>query len=128
MGRYWRIATAEQQKDYVKLFDDMIVKVYSRRFRDYSGETFKVVNAQPSADRDVMVATTIQPIGKPAINTQWRIRSMADGSFKVVDLIVENISMAVTQRAEFASVIEQNGGQIDSLLASLRQRIAAAGG
>ena len=128
IGRYWRVATPEQQKEYLSLFQEMIVKVYTRRFRDYSGETIKVVNAQSAGDNDIFVTTLFQPVGKPPVNTQWRVRVQRDGSFKIVDLVVENISMAVTQRAEFASIIEQYGGQVEPLLASLRQRIEASAG
>lgn len=127
LGRYWRVATPDQQREYMTLFEDMVVKVYARRFRDYSGETFDVTNQQTLNDKDVLVTTMIQPQGKPPINTQWRVRPQENGGYKVIDLLIENISMAVTQRAEFTSIIDQNGGRVDALLNSLRQRIAAAG-
>lgn len=127
LGRYWRAATPEQQQEYQKLFRDMIIKVYAKRFRDYSGETFKTTSEQEAGTRDRIVNTVIQPSGKPAISTQWRVRPQGAGNYKVIDLVIENISMAITQKAEFASIIEQHGGDVNALIDTLKTRIADAG-
>jgi phospholipid transport system substrate-binding protein len=125
LGRYWNIASDDQKKEYQTLFEQMIVEVYAERFSQYAGESFKVGAAQASGGSDAVVTSQVlRPQGAP-VNVSWRVRNRG-GSFKIIDVIVENVSMSVTQRSEFASVIQNNGGRFDALLGALRQRIQTA--
>ncbi|WP_247887142.1 ABC transporter substrate-binding protein [Azospirillum sp. SYSU D00513] len=126
LGRYWNQATPQQQEEYLTLFERMVVDTYANRFVEYSGETFKVVNTRSAGEADSMVTTQIVRPSGPPINVDWRVRQRGD-SYKIIDVMVEGVSMGVTQRQEFASVIEQNGGRIDGLIRALRQRTARAG-
>lgn len=126
LGRYWNTASPEQRDEYMKLFERMIVDVYAQRFNQYAGETFKVTGARPEGERDALVTSQVLRPSGPPVNVAWRVRSR-DGGFKIIDVIVENVSMSVTQRSEFASVIEQNGGRFEALLDALRQRTRTAG-
>ena len=119
LGKYWRQATSEQQKEYLKLFEDMIVNVYTRRFGDYNGEKFEVVSAMEKG-KDVIVASKIIPKSGAPISVDWRVRKK-NGHFVVVDIMVEGVSMALTQRSDFAAVIQRGGGKIDVLLEHLRK-------
>jgi phospholipid transport system substrate-binding protein len=122
LGRYWNSATPQQQQDYMQLFERMIVETYSRRFQNYQGETLVVKGTRPvGSSGDTLVGTEIRQKDGPPIQVDWRVRQ-AGGSYKVVDVIVARVSMSVTQRDEFASVIAQNGGSIDGLLQVMRQR------
>ncbi len=126
LGRYWNSASPEQREEYMKLFERMIVDVYAQRFNQYAGETFKVTGARPEGERDAVVTSQVlRPTGPP-VNVAWRVRNR-EGGFKIIDVVVENVSMSVTQRSEFASVIEQNGGRFEALLDALRQRTRTAG-
>ncbi|WP_292908569.1 phospholipid-binding protein MlaC [Niveispirillum sp.] len=126
LGRYWNAANDTQKKEYQSLFEQMIVEVYAERFSQYAGEKFKVGAAQASGENDAVVTSQVlRPGGQPPVNVSWRVRSK-DGGHKIIDVIVENVSMSVTQRSEFASVIESNGGRFDALLEALRQRIQTA--
>lgn len=125
LGRYWNTATPEQQQEYMKLFERMIVEVYAERFNQYAGETFKVTGAQPAGERDAIVASQVLRPSGPPVNVAWRVRNR-DGNFKIVDVVVENVSMSQTQRSEFASLIENNGGRFEALLDALRQRVKTA--
>jgi phospholipid transport system substrate-binding protein len=118
LGTYWRSATPAQQKEYMKLFNDMIVKVYARRFSDYKGQKFEVRSTRAEG-KDFMVTSFIVPVDTPPVQVDWRVRNK-NGAFKVVDIMVEGVSMAQTQRADFASVIQRGGGNIDVLLQHLR--------
>lgn len=120
LGRYWNSATPDQQREYMDLFERMIVETYSRRFQNYQGETLAVKGTR-AVGNDTLVATEIRQKDGPPIQVDWRVRP-AGGSYKVVDVIVARVSMSVTQRDEFASVIAQNGGNIDGLLQAMRQR------
>lgn len=125
LGKYWNIATDAQKKEYQTLFEQMIVEVYAERFSQYAGEKFKVGSGQASGQNDAIVASQVlRPSGQPPVNVSWRVRSK-DGGHKIIDVIVENVSMSVTQRSEFASLIESNGGRFEALLEALRQRIQA---
>ncbi|OWJ66376.1 hypothetical protein BWR60_15210 [Inquilinus limosus] len=120
LGRYWNSATPDQKREYMDLFERMIVETYSRRFQNYQGETL-VIKGTRAVGNDTLVATEIRQKDGPPIQVDWRVRP-AGGSYKVVDVIVARVSMSVTQRDEFASVIAQNGGNIEGLLQAMRQR------
>lgn len=121
LGRYWKTSTKEQQKEYLTLFEDMIVSVYSRRFGEYNGEALEVTSSRKEGKADVLVSSSIIPQSGPKISVDWRIRKKNGGDFKVVDIMVEGVSMSLTQRSDFASVIQRGGGNVDVLLAHLRQ-------
>jgi len=122
LGRYWNTATPAQQQEYLKLFENMIVDAYAQRFRQYSGETFKVINSRQENERDHIVTTQIVRPNGPPVNVDWRVRDKGGNQFNIVDVIVEGVSMSVTQRSEFASVVQQRGGQVEGLLAAMRER------
>lgn len=120
LGTYWGKATPAQQKEYLKLFNDMIVKVYSRRFSEYNGQKFEVASARKENDKDSMVTSYIVPSSGPKVRVDWRVRNK-NGAHKIVDILVEGVSMSMTQRADFASVIQRGGGDIEVLLTQLRK-------
>lgn len=123
LGRYWNIATPEQQTEYQSLFKVMVEQIYTERFSAYSGESFKVTGERPDGNDTVVTTQIVHTNGNPATNVDWRIKS-TDGSLKITDVIVEGVSMSVTQRSEFASVIQRNGGKMDALLKVLRDKTA----
>lgn len=122
LGRYWRVATAEEQKRYLELFRDMVVDVYSSRFSEYKGEKVEVRSSRAEGKTDVLVTSFIVPDGGgPEIQVDWRVRHK-NNRYKVIDVIVEGVSMGVTQRSDFASVIQRGGGKVEVLLAHLEQQ------
>ena len=121
LGTYWKVATPAQQKEYLKLFNTMIVKVYSKRFSDYKGQKFTVKSSRKDSEKDYIVTSFIIPGDGPQVQVDWRVRNKG-GSYRVVDIMVEGVSMSQTQRADFASVINRGGGKVDVLLNHLRQQ------
>ncbi len=122
LGRYWRVASKKQRDDYVRLFEEFIVQAYSHRFKDLSGQTFEVKQSHEINARDRLVLSEIKITqGKPPIRVNWRVR-LRDNAYRVIDVVVEGVSMSVTQRDEFAAVIRSNGGKIEGLLAALRRK------
>ncbi|MAE51198.1 MAG: toluene tolerance protein [Micavibrio sp.] len=119
MGRYWGSASEEQKKEFQKLFETMVIDVYSRRFSDYNGQEFEIKSARPEGRADVIVQSYIVDDNDQKISVDWRVRKK-NGSYKVIDIIVEGVSMATTQRSEFASIIQRGGGQVDVLIAHLK--------
>ncbi|MGH1397737.1 MAG: MlaC/ttg2D family ABC transporter substrate-binding protein [Alphaproteobacteria bacterium] len=118
LGRHWRGASAAQKKEYQSLFENMIVEVYAARFGDYQGQALEVRSSRKDSERDVSVQSYIVPDSGPEIQVDWRVRKK-DGRYRVVDVSVEGVSMAVTQRSEFSSVIQRGGGEVAVLLAHL---------
>ncbi len=119
LGRYWQTATPTQRKEYLSLFQRMTIEVYSQRFSDYQGQSLKVNGSRPEGAADTLVNSVIVQDSGPPVKVDWRVRQK-DGGYKVVDVIVEGVSMAVTQRSDFASVIQRGGGRLEVLLAHLR--------
>ncbi len=123
LGRYWRQATREQKQEYFKLFEELLVETYVDRFARYPNAELQVSNALGSGGRDVVVSSRLnRSDGQPPVKVDWRLRAR-EGKYKVIDLIVEGLSMGQTQRSEFASVIRQNGGTVEGLLDELRKKI-----
>lgn len=124
LGRYWRIATPQEQRDFLNLFQEYIVRAYSARLGAYSGEPFHVVAARPAGGETVVTSEIQRSDGAP-VEIDWYLIGHG-GQYKITDVYVGGISMKVTQRDEFASVIQRSGG-VSGLLAQLRQKLAAAG-
>jgi phospholipid transport system substrate-binding protein len=124
LGRYWRTATPQQQQEFLQLFQEYVVQAYSSRLGQYGGEPFRVIGARPSGDETVVSSEVIRPSGSP-IQIDWYLIN-AGGHFKISDVYVGGVSMKVTQRDEFAAIIQHDGGRIDGLLARLRQKTAAS--
>ena len=125
LGHYWREATPEQQQEYLKLFGKYVVAIYAERFSNYSGEEFKVMGSRPEEGGTATVMSQIvRPSGGPPIRIDWRI-ALEGSSYKIIDVKAENLSMSVTQREEFASVISQHGGNIQGLIDVLKQKVGA---
>ncbi|WP_448189050.1 MlaC/ttg2D family ABC transporter substrate-binding protein [Azospirillum sp. sgz301742] len=126
LGRYWNQASPQQQQEYQQLFERLIVKTYADRFVEYSGETFKITGSRPEGDNDTMVTTQVIRPNGPPVAVDWRVRKR-DASYKIIDVVVEGVSMGVTQRQEFSSVIQSNGGRIEGLIQALRQKTSQPG-
>lgn len=121
LGRYWRVATAQERREYRGLFEDFILESYRRRLNGYSGETLTVGAVRPLGDSGVMVSSQIRRPEAPPIKVDWRLRNKA-GAWRIIDIEVEGVSLAVTQRSEFSTVITNAGGRVESLLEKLREK------
>ncbi len=128
LGRYWRRATDQEKKEYLKLFEDYITITYVERFDQYAGEQLNVIKSIANPGEDALVFSEIRrPAGGDPISVNWRVRAES-GNYKVIDIYVEGISMSQTQRKEFTSVIRASGGSISGLLNALRKQVAKLGG
>ena len=122
LGRYWRIATPQERQEFMHLFQEYIVRAYSARLGQYSGEPFRVAGARQDGDETVVTSQIVEESGQ-AVAIDWYVTDTAAG-YKITDVYVGGVSMAVTERDEFASVIQRSGG-IAGLIAQLRQKLAA---
>ncbi|HEX7073428.1 MAG TPA: ABC transporter substrate-binding protein [Hyphomicrobiaceae bacterium] len=120
LGRYWRTASEAEREEFLRLFEAFLVKSYAARFADYAGEQLQVQGVRQEQGYAIVRSTVIRP-GAENVQVDWRLRGR-DGAFKVVDIVVEGISMAVTQRADFGSVIQSSGGEFSGLIELLRRK------
>ena len=120
LGRYWRTATPEEQQEFLKLFQEYIVQSYAAQLGEYGGEPFRVLGSRPSGNETVVTSEIDRPSGS-RILVDWYV--VDRGGPKISDVYVAGVSMKVTQRDQFASVIQRNGGRVDALLTMLRQRV-----
>jgi phospholipid transport system substrate-binding protein len=120
VGIYWRRMSPEQRETYMKLFGEWVLKTYSVRLGGYSGEQFQVLNTTPAGRRDVLVKTRITKGHANGFNATWRVRK-ADDRYKIIDIYVEGVSMAITQRSEFESILKRHG--VDGLIGMLREKL-----
>jgi phospholipid transport system substrate-binding protein len=125
LGRYWRSASEQEQQEFLKLFEDYVVFVYGTRLSNFSGETFKVRGTRIDETGTIVSTDILSPNGEAPIKVDWRLIT-DHGAFKINDVIIEGISMLVTQRSEFASVIQRHGGQVSGLLELMRERTRTA--
>lgn len=123
-GRHWRTMSNDQRTDFQDLFSEWLLTSYARRLGGYGGQTLEINNSVELQNRarDIVVRTrVVNDDGRPPVIADWRIREFG-GAFKIIDVIVEGVSMAATQRTEFDSVIRKFG--VEGLLANLRSRLS----
>jgi len=125
LGRNWRRATEAEQKEFLALFEDLMVAMYVDRFQNYAGEKLDILKTTPVDENRATVHTEmVRPEGVDAkpISVLWRVGRQGD-IYKVLDVVVEGASMSITLQKEFASIIK-NTGSVAGLLEELRKKTA----
>jgi phospholipid transport system substrate-binding protein len=123
LGRYWRTATPQEQRDFLGLFHEYLVRAYSARLGQYTGEQFHVLTARPHGAETIVSSQILRAGGAP-VQVDWYLVNPG-GRLLITDVYVGGVSMKVTQRDEFAAVIQRSGGRVAGLLAELRHKLAA---
>lgn len=120
LGIHWRRATADQKSRFMAAFPDYVADIYAAQFADYSGERFAVIRQQQFGKGRTLVVTEIRRPNAPKIEVDFRVES--DGSkYKIIDVVVDQLSLVVTKRDEFDSFIRRQG--LDALIASLKRHV-----
>jgi phospholipid transport system substrate-binding protein len=121
LGVYARNASEDDRRGYLDAFKDYVVETYAARFNSYAGEDFIVTRSTPDGAKGAWVFSDIGTPGQEPVEVQWRVRASSDG-FKIVDVVVEGVSLVVTQRSEFAAVLQRNNGNVAALTALLHDK------
>ncbi len=123
LGRYWKIATPTQRKDFINVYRQLNIQTWSERFNEFKGKHFEFNGTEKSKSADQIFINTQVPMneGAPAI-VKWRVKE-TDGRFRIVDIIIENVSLAQTARSEYTSYIKKSPTGIDGLIKNLQQKI-----
>lgn len=124
VGRSWKTASPDQQKEYLRLFKNLVELTYSKRFIDYSQQKIIVSGHKLGKRKFIFVESQLADPKNPKanINIVWRLVPKGS-SFKIVDVVIAGISMAITQRNEYSAVIKRNAGSFESLLAAMKVQI-----
>ena len=125
LGSYRKELNDEQMKEYLTLFEKYFLKSFTSRLTDYSDPKINVLstdvlNPKYTIVKSVLLATD----KKPAVNIEWRVYTKNPDKPLIRDLIIEGLSLARTQKEEFASVIETNNGDVAKLFITLKEFIA----
>jgi phospholipid transport system substrate-binding protein len=121
LGRYREGVDAAQFDRFMGVFQELVAKTYTAQLGDFAGEKFQVLGARSDNNRWV-VDSQIEPPGRSTIRLDWILARTKSG-LKVVDVRVDNLSMAITQRDEFSSVLQANNGKVDKLIEFMQQKI-----
>ena len=125
LGPYWRVATEAERAEFVRLLEDYIVATFGRRLYDAGGVALRVTGSRGTQFEPIVISE-IQRQGGPPMRLEWVLNSRT-GAYRIGDINLDGVSMALTQRQEFAAMLARGGGTIASLLAQMRQIIAAQG-
>jgi phospholipid transport system substrate-binding protein len=120
LGPYWRGASESERQEFKGVLEAHLTRFYGQRLAEYNGESLRVISSRTEPGGAMVSSEIIRPQGPP-IKVDWRLTTR-NGVYKITDVNVDGVSMALTQRSEFAGLIERNGGQLAGLLAKMGER------
>ena len=121
LGRYWKTATPKQREDFINVYREFNVKTWSKRFDEFKGKSFDFNGTSPSNSEGQIFVNTSVDMGEGApAKVVWRIKD--NEKMKIVDIVIENVSLAITARNEYTAYIKKAPGGLDDLIEDLRQK------
>ena len=124
LGSYRKELSEEELKEYIKLFEKYFLKSFTSRLSDYSDPKIEVIEAEVLNPKYTIVKSVlIATDKKPEVKIDWRVYTKNPDKPLIRDLIVEGLSLARTQKEEFASVIQSNNGDVKKLFETLKNFI-----
>ena len=124
LGQNWGRSSPEQRAEYQILFKQYLLNNYVRHLGAHGAKSLTVVDSRRVGEKDVLVESRIETLSGTA-DTVWRVRADND-RYKVIDISIDGVSLALTQRREFASIISQRG--VEGLLKMLRDKLSVQAG
>ncbi|MEM6973952.1 MAG: ABC transporter substrate-binding protein [Pseudomonadota bacterium] len=113
-GAVWRDMSDAQQRAYVDAFSHYLATIYARRFQEYSGQSIDLGTTRDLGRRGIEVESTVKGGGQPPIAVAWVV-SDRPGRVVLADIVIEGVSLLITQRDEITALVSQKGG-IDGLI------------
>jgi phospholipid transport system substrate-binding protein len=125
LGKYARVITPEQRARFTPLFRQYASGVYEKRLNEYRGETFHVTGSIVRRPGDVIVASVVSGghLDQP-VPVSWRVFGEG-GGWKVVDVQVNGVWLAITEQQDFVATIDNAHGDIDVLIGQLQRQVAS---
>jgi phospholipid transport system substrate-binding protein len=123
LGRHWQKASDAERQTFIAVFRDFMVRAYSHRFTEYSGRSLRVIGEQAQSATATVVYTEIsQPSSGQPTKVEWRVIDR-DG-YRIIDISIAGVSMALAEREEFASSLQRNGGDLSNLIERLQLKMS----
>ena len=124
LGKYRKELNDEQLKEYMSLFEKYFLKSFTSRLADYSDPKIDVLAVEILNPKYTIVKSLLLGTDKkPEVKIEWRVYTKNPEPL-IRDLIIEGLSLAWTQKEDFASVIESNNGDITKLFETLKEFVA----
>ena len=124
LGKYRKTLNNNQKKKYMDLFEKYFLKSFSSRLSEYSNPKINVNSQEKINENYTIVSSTLVATKKrPEVKIDWRVYTKNPEKPLIRDLIIEGLSLARTQKEEFASILNSNDGNINALFASLEKFI-----
>jgi phospholipid transport system substrate-binding protein len=124
LGRFWRTATPEQQKQYLALFHEVLVTNITAKLGEYQGVTFTMGRSKPQDEEAVVSTTVVRPNNAPTA-VDWIIANPSADP-KIIDVVAEGTSLRLTQRQDYASYLAHNNSNVDVLIAAMKNQVSQA--
>ncbi|MCZ6743883.1 MAG: ABC transporter substrate-binding protein [Alphaproteobacteria bacterium] len=121
LGVYWRRATKEERSEFLELYQTVVAHSYSRLFKDYAGEIFLVNKERPAPGGGIIVYGRISRLSGEPTPVEMLVKKSGN-RFKTLDIKVAGVSMPLTHRKEYSSVIRRRNGKVSGLLSALRKK------
>tara|TARA_Y100000816_G_scaffold11236_1_gene7337 strand:+ start:57 stop:659 length:603 start_codon:yes stop_codon:yes gene_type:complete len=124
LGKKRKEITPEELKKYETLFEKYFLKSFTSRLTDYSDPKINVLSSEVVNEKYTIVKTMLLKTDKrPEVKIDWRVYTKDPNNPLIRDLIIEGLSLARTQKEEFASVLNSNDNDINALFSTLEQFI-----
>ena len=124
LGNYRKQLSDDQKETYSVLFEKYFLKSFTSRLTDYSEPKIDVLSAEILNPKYTIVTSLLLADDKkPEVKIEWRVYTKNPDKPLIRDLIIEGLSLARTQKEEFASIIESNNGDISKLFIVLQEFI-----
>ena len=121
LGRYWRLATPEQRREYEALFHQVLIISVTSKIGDYQGVHFTIDRTTSRPEGQVVSTTIAGPQRAPA-TVEWVVQNVG-GQPKIVDLLAEGTSLRLTQRDDYGSFIAQHNESVQALIEALHRQV-----
>jgi phospholipid transport system substrate-binding protein len=121
LARNWARFSPAQQEEFVEEFRRHLAATYGRRVDDYRNEEVVVTGQRDEPRGDVTVLSRIPRAGEEIL-VDYRLRRQADGSWRIIDFIIEGVSLVANFRSQFQGIVSARGPE--GLLADLREKTA----
>ena len=123
LGRYWRRADNVQRAELAALMETYLIDVYAGRMDSINGQVRFEVGDEKVIGNRTIVDSKVQRPGSPPVSVVWQVETVNSRAV-VTDIVVEGVSLVVSQRADFASIIRSQGG-LDGLIKLLKQKVGS---
>jgi phospholipid transport system substrate-binding protein len=120
LGRFWRLATPDEQKQYMDLFHRVLMRNITSKVGDYAGVDITIQRTAPRDDGVVVTSSVVRPNAAPA-KVDWLV-SQDSGAPLIIDVIAEGTSLRLTQRNDYSAFLSRNNNSIAALIDALKQQ------